>query len=661
MFLYDRVKQYTYVNGTGAATVSGDLGSFQQFSDVLSDGSRLYYTIENTGGFEVGLGTYSGNAIYRNIIYTSSNSNQRVSFDGSRSNIFLTLPSTGIIYRDENGRVGVGTNNPTYILDVNGSGRFTNSLYVTGNLGVNEVPSSTHGLTVRAPSSQDGIQVKNFNGNVVLLFGANGSNGGRIRLYNGTTLFNVEPSNAYLNNSFTIGSTTANNSNQLTTIASTSTKVPLYVQGAAAQSANLTEWRDSSNNLLSYISNNGSGYFGSGIYSSGDIQSKYIRLTLDGNGGLIKPIGGPNNLTITDTYGYVWLSLAGGGKVHIGGTNFNGNVQVNTNGNVRIGQNTTTPNHKLHVDGSGYFQSGVISSGIVSSSGLLVNGAAAAGGIAARINGSVDFLNSSSVTLRVSSAFGVHCGSTPINFATSPVAAPDLQILRNNAGILEINNGTSGLLAALRIGTQSSTNQPLIVKGAAAQSANLTEWRNSTDSILAYVNHTGSISGANFVTNNISIGTTYDPKGDGNFWIYSEPQSLYFKSYGNTVAYLRRGGYPYFAVAGHLGIAAYNSNTYDVTMRRISSGVLGIFGVLGDNSPGQLNVGNIISSGNGYFQSGILSSGSITTSNTLTIGVYTDAQRPASGNVGTMIFNSTDGNLNIWNGSNWILPDGSVT
>jgi len=42
-------------------------------------------------------------------------------------------------------------------------------------------------------------------------------------------------------------------------------------------------------------------------------------------------------------------------------------------------------------------------------------------------------------------------------------------------------------------------------------------------------------------------------------------------------------------------------------------------------------------------------------------GTYTDAQRPAAGTAGRVIFNTDDGNLNIDDGTNWILPDGTTT
>ena len=43
------------------------------------------------------------------------------------------------------------------------------------------------------------------------------------------------------------------------------------------------------------------------------------------------------------------------------------------------------------------------------------------------------------------------------------------------------------------------------------------------------------------------------------------------------------------------------------------------------------------------------------------VGVYSDATRPSTADTGTVIFNTTDANLNTWDGSQWILPNGSAT
>jgi len=41
--------------------------------------------------------------------------------------------------------------------------------------------------------------------------------------------------------------------------------------------------------------------------------------------------------------------------------------------------------------------------------------------------------------------------------------------------------------------------------------------------------------------------------------------------------------------------------------------------------------------------------------------IYTNASRPAAGIMGKIIFNSDDGQLNIDDGTNWTLPDGTTT
>lgn len=58
------------------------------------------------------------------------------------------------------------------------------------------------------------------------------------------------------------------------------------------------------------------------------------------------------------------------------------------------------------------------------------------------------------------------------------------------AGAAALTYATSGDL--LTVTAQAATDKPLIVKGAASQSANLTEWRNSSGTVLASVSSTGS-------------------------------------------------------------------------------------------------------------------------------------------------------------------------
>jgi hypothetical protein len=104
----------------------------------------------------------------------------------------------------------------------------------------------------------------------------------------------------------------------------------------------------------------------------------------------------------------------------------------------------------------------------ISSGGELLLGGAAALGLAARINGSVDFLSGTSIVGRVSSQFGFHLGATPINFASSAINFPDTQVRRNTAGVVEINNGTAGTFRDLIVRNLRMSAPTLVPASASA-------------------------------------------------------------------------------------------------------------------------------------------------------------------------------------------------
>ena len=103
--IFDRIKQATLSSGTGVVSFSGSEAGYLPFSQVLSDNQKTYYVIEdNTNSeFEVGLGTYSGSTLSRDVVYASTNSNNLVSFSGNNNTFaFITYPATGAVYVDHN-------------------------------------------------------------------------------------------------------------------------------------------------------------------------------------------------------------------------------------------------------------------------------------------------------------------------------------------------------------------------------------------------------------------------------------------------------------------------------------------------------------------------------------------------------------------------------
>ena len=93
--VFDRVKETSTTTGTGDFTLDAPVAGFQAFSAVLSVGDQTFYTIEDdTGAFEIGLGTYSGaNTLTRTEVYSSSNSGALVDFTVGGKNVFITYPA----------------------------------------------------------------------------------------------------------------------------------------------------------------------------------------------------------------------------------------------------------------------------------------------------------------------------------------------------------------------------------------------------------------------------------------------------------------------------------------------------------------------------------------------------------------------------------------
>jgi hypothetical protein len=117
LVLANRVQQTGTANTTVSFTLSGSVNGFQSFA-VVGNGNTTYYAAtDETGNWEVGIGTYSttGPTLTRTTIAASSNSGSAVTFSG-QVNVFVTQPSENTV---------VASNNPgtsTYVLTSNGAG-----------------------------------------------------------------------------------------------------------------------------------------------------------------------------------------------------------------------------------------------------------------------------------------------------------------------------------------------------------------------------------------------------------------------------------------------------------------------------------------------------------------------------------------------------------
>jgi hypothetical protein len=121
----DRVQETSTTTGTGTLTLGGAVLGFQTFA-IIGNANQTYYTIVDptTGGYEVGIGTYtsSGTTLSRTTVLESSNSNSLVDFAAGTKNVFCTYPAERAVYLDtagsavtllDVGTLGVSTANIT--------------------------------------------------------------------------------------------------------------------------------------------------------------------------------------------------------------------------------------------------------------------------------------------------------------------------------------------------------------------------------------------------------------------------------------------------------------------------------------------------------------------------------------------------------------------
>ena len=105
LVLKDRVLETSTTVGTADFVLGGAVTGYQAFITV-GDGATVPYTIQNNnpdgtlqGEWEVGQGTYhlSGNYVSRDLVYESSNSNNKVNFSAGTKTIFLDLPGERVV------------------------------------------------------------------------------------------------------------------------------------------------------------------------------------------------------------------------------------------------------------------------------------------------------------------------------------------------------------------------------------------------------------------------------------------------------------------------------------------------------------------------------------------------------------------------------------
>ena len=106
--LSDRIKETTLTEGTADLELAGSSTGFDTFKDGVGDGENTYYTIENFGRWEIGIGTYteSTDILSRDTVLSSNNIDDgsaiKINLSGV-STVFVTYPAKKVIFLDEAG------------------------------------------------------------------------------------------------------------------------------------------------------------------------------------------------------------------------------------------------------------------------------------------------------------------------------------------------------------------------------------------------------------------------------------------------------------------------------------------------------------------------------------------------------------------------------
>ena len=119
----DRVKETSTTAGTGTLNLAGAAIGFQTFVAGVGNGNTCFYAIshQTASEWEVGIGTVadaSPDTLARTTVLQSSNSDNAVNFAAGTKDVFVTYPAGKAVYKDATGKVGIGTESPSYTLDV---------------------------------------------------------------------------------------------------------------------------------------------------------------------------------------------------------------------------------------------------------------------------------------------------------------------------------------------------------------------------------------------------------------------------------------------------------------------------------------------------------------------------------------------------------------
>ena len=376
--LADRVKETTTTAGISNVVLGGAYDGYQTFADAIGNGHKTYYVIvdQSNNNWEVGVGTYhsTGNILSRDTVLESSNSDDKISLTGGVSDVFVSYPAEKVVCLNPDSYVsGVafsgyafpdGSTQTSAAVEISDTSNLPNAIAIwsdssalTKNAGfqfitdkfVNNHPTemsvlSGIPLTITRYASGNFFEayIDNTNDRTLALNLTNeasptwklglkndpsnnlapeygytyGSNGSAGQAATSDTYTTINYSNGLW---FTHKSSNLFNFDKTNggIIYNATASAPAFtVKGAAAQSANLQEWKNISDTVVAYLEPDGS------------ISGNALRVS-----GIIFPDGTTQSTTAADGA----FSVASG-VIQLGLINTNiSNIATNTNNIVASG------------------------------------------------------------------------------------------------------------------------------------------------------------------------------------------------------------------------------------------------------------------------------------------------------------------------------------
>jgi len=180
LVLKDRVKETSTTTGTGSLTLLGASTGYQTFSSAIGNTNTTYYTIQNAGEWEVGIGTVSAGSLSRDTVLASS-TGAKVALSAGTKDVFCTYPAGKSVYTDASGNVnlsGTLTSTGEITPSVTASSTdLTLSAISTGNVNLNTLNGTSLKATDVGSSMVNYVEVQGGGSSARALISSGGSDG----------------------------------------------------------------------------------------------------------------------------------------------------------------------------------------------------------------------------------------------------------------------------------------------------------------------------------------------------------------------------------------------------------------------------------------------------------------------------------------------------